>query len=48
MPMPEVDTVDVSTYEHDPEHELLLDEVVQNEHDLLYLDSYLKETFRDL
>ncbi len=47
MPMPEVDTADVINYEHDHEHDLLLDEVVQEDHDLLYLDTYLKEIFRD-
>ena len=44
--MLEIDSTDVADYEHDSEHTILMDEVVQNDHDLLYLDTYLKEVFR--
>ena len=44
--MVEFDTVDQTGSEHDAEHELLLNHVVQDDHELLYLDTYLSEFLR--
>jgi hypothetical protein len=42
--MEDIDTSEL-TSQYDNEDEMFLNEVAMDEHDLLYLDSYLKETF---
>jgi hypothetical protein len=43
--MEDIDTHEANELRGDEDEDMFLQEVIQGEHELLYLDSYLKEVF---